>query len=74
MSAELHVDWQDFILQEVAEKNSTRKQIAQTYSYLIQGGHKDWHTVNAAIKERFGAIGLQRIKERAWLSIQQARF
>lgn len=70
---ELHVDWHDFILQEVAETRSTRRQVAHTYSYLIELGHQEWHDVNAAIKKRWGVSGLQGIKKAAWKIVKPHR-
>lgn len=62
---------QSVILNEIAQKECTQRQIAQTYAMSIRSEQEngeaiDWKVVNSAIMERWSRSGLERIKNMAW--------
>ncbi len=59
------------ILNELAQREITQRQIAQTYRMTIESVHAgvdtvDWRVINEAIVKRWSATGLERIKGMAW--------
>lgn len=61
----------DVILNEVAHKECTQRDIALSYALAIksaaQGADKpDWRKINTAILERWSMAGLERIKKAAF--------
>lgn len=59
------------ILNEIAHKEITQRQVAQTYRMTIASVHAkadtvDWRVINEAIIARWGAKGLERVKKMAW--------
>ncbi len=65
-------DVQEHILKEIADKRLDRATIATTYYFCILSSEKpDFAVINAAIIARFGASGLQWIKERAWEDVRE---
>ena len=62
------VDWVAWIMNEIEGEGFTRKDVAKTYSYLLQSDTKDGDivVVNQAIIKRWSRSGLRWIKEQAW--------
>ncbi len=61
----------DTIIEELTWEHSTRKSVGLSYALAMkseaQGADTpDWKTINAAIRERWGLRGLERVKQRAW--------
>lgn len=61
----------DVIMQEVACKESTQKDIALTYAMAIKSqadgaDTPDWPAINRAVLSRWKMSGLERIKKRAF--------
>jgi len=57
------------IVAEVADRKSTQTSVALTYALAIRDEQSvpvDWPTVNTAIRSRWGAGGLERVKKLAW--------
>jgi hypothetical protein len=59
------------LLQDIATKQATQKDIALTYAMAIKSKHEgaddfDWQPINEAIIARWSMSGLERIKKRAW--------
>jgi hypothetical protein len=59
------------MLNEIAQPETTRKMIAETYAMSIvseaeNGEVVDWANVNAAILKRWSRSGLEYIKKQAW--------
>jgi hypothetical protein len=63
------VDFVARIMNEIAEKVYTRKDVAKTYAILIQKGHNDWAPINQAIMKRWSKSGLLWIKTEAWKQV-----
>ena len=60
---------EEAIMQEIADKAMTQRDVAQTYAILIRQCGPDganWARINRAIMDRWGSSGLQRIKRLAW--------
>lgn len=57
----------EVLLNEIAHKELTQKDIAMTYGLALRSSHPtDWPDVNRAIIERWSLSGLKRIKKAAW--------
>lgn len=57
----------DTMLDEIADKGSVQKDIAQTYHLALRSSEEtNWSEVNRAIIKRWSRSGLERIKEMAW--------
>jgi len=61
----------DVIIQDVAAKQATKKDIALTYAMAIKSQAQgadlpDWSKINGAILARWKMSGLERIKKRAF--------
>lgn len=59
------------ILQDIATKQATQKDVALTYAMALKSAAEgadapDWRTINEAILARWSMSGLERIKKRAW--------
>lgn len=67
------VDFVQWIMNEIADKNFTRKEVAHTYAILIDKDHKDFAEINTAILNRWSRAGLQWIKTQAWKRLNQQR-
>jgi len=58
---------EEIILQEIADKNFTRDNIAITYAFCIDSPEKvDIGTINRAIVDRWSRSALEYIKSEAW--------
>ena len=54
------------LLREIADPDTTRKQVAQTYALAMRSSETvDWAAVNAAIMARWSVSGLEWIKRQA---------
>ena len=57
---------EETILQEIAEKRSTRDDIALTYAFCRDSSEKvNWRTINEAIVKRWSISALEYIKNEA---------
>jgi len=55
------------LLDEIAHKGATRKDIAKTYALALRSSEPtDWERVNRAIIERWSLSALGWIKTKAW--------
>jgi len=58
---------QSTILDEIAEKTSKKKNIAQTYALILKSDEQvDWKVINTAIIQRWSRSALNDIKKMAW--------
>jgi hypothetical protein len=64
------VDFVQWIMNEIEDSKIPRREIAHTYSILIEKGHKDFKSINEAILKRWSPAGLKWIKEQAWKRLQ----
>lgn len=64
-SALWSTDWEALIKQEIEQKLD-HEHVAQTYSYLIRSGYRQWVTLNPLIIKAYGKRGFMRIKGLAW--------
>ncbi len=64
-------DCENTLLQEIADKQFKRKDVAITYRLAMASSEKvDWSRVNRAIMARWSVSGLTYIKELAWTELQ----
>lgn len=63
-----NVDWVAWIMNEIEGEGFTRKDVARTYSYLLQTEtpHDQFAEINRAIIKRWSPSALRWIKEQAW--------
>lgn len=55
------------LLDEIAHKGATRKDIAKTYALALRSSEDvHWSAVNSAIIKRWSVAALRWIKEQAW--------
>lgn len=63
------------LLREIGMKEIKQKHLALTYAMAICSSEAksqiNWRKVNDAIKKRWSASGLNRVKEMAWKIIEQ---
>ena len=64
----------DTIIEEIA-LDIPRKSVALTYAMLMRsqgrgGDRPDWPRINKAIIEKWGLVGLEAVKKRAWRLIE----
>ena len=66
------MDVEQVILEEIAEKESTRDSIALTYAFCITSSEDiDWWMINQAIVARWSRSALIYIKKKAWKLIEE---
>lgn len=70
MNVEL-MDAEEIILQEIADKGSTRDNVALTYAFCISS-REDIHfgKINRAIQERWSRNAVIYIKRKAWKIVE----
>ena len=60
------------ILQEIAEKETTRDSVALTYAFCIISSEEiDFRKINIAIAERWSRSAVNYIKHKAWRTVKQ---
>ena len=70
MSKEMKIELmscEEIILEEIANKEATRDNVALTYAFCIDSSEKiDFAKINKAIVDRWSRSALQYIKKEAW--------
>ncbi len=55
------------LLEEIADPQMKRKDVAKTYALALRSSYKtDWAVVNRAIIDRWSTSALEWIKQQAW--------
>ncbi len=61
------IDCERVLLQEIADTQFHRKDVAITYAMALRSSDQpDWAKINAAIMARWSRSGLEWIKRQAW--------
>ncbi len=61
------MDCENHILEEIADKDFKRNDVAVTYAFCITSSEKpNFGRINRAIRQRWSRGGLDYIKRRAW--------
>ena len=75
MATEIRLTFENLeetIMQEIADRAMTQRDVAQTYAIMIRQcgpDGADWARINRAIMDRWSASGLERIKRLAWKAV-----
>lgn len=70
--AALPIDLNEAVLmEEIADRMVTQKQLACTYALVLDAGEAvNWERVNHAIIERWSETSLRRVKTMAWKRLE----
>jgi hypothetical protein len=61
----------EVLLQEIQDDEFSKEEVALTYAMAICSSEtKDWKAINDAIKKRWSASAIERIKRMAWKRIE----